>query len=148
MATLPQAQDCPGAEFLTKVVGVATPVVAEVVEEVEAEAATPQVKGLLEAHHHKEAVMASWGASPPAEFNGDCAQADAFLNEFNLYCITNIDMEQMINPMKHTALFLGFIKGENVKDWVKKWTNWILNQINTGRPTCSGYVSALQSRKN
>jgi hypothetical protein len=29
-----------------------------------------------------------------------------FMNQFNLYCITNIDAEQMVNPMKHTALFL------------------------------------------
>ena len=45
----------------------------------------------------------------------------------------------MTNLMKHAALFLGFIKGENVKDWVKKWTNWILNQLNAGRPTAGKY---------
>ena len=73
------------------------------------------------------------------EFNGDHAQADVFLNEFNLYHITNIDVEQMTNPMKCAALFLGFIKGENIKDWVKKWTNWILNQITNGRPTTDEY---------
>jgi hypothetical protein len=44
---------------------------------------------------------------------------DQFMNQFNLYRITNLDAEQMVNPMKRTALFLGFIKGPNVKDWVK-----------------------------
>ena len=27
---------------------------------------------------------------------------------------------------------MGFIQGENVKDWVKQWTIWSLNQYNTG----------------
>ena len=79
------------------------------------------------------------GGNPPAEFNGDHVYADTFLNEFSLYCITNIDVEQMANPRKCAALFLGFIKGENVKDWVKKWINWILNQITAGRPTGNEY---------
>ena len=49
------------------------------------------------------------GGNPPSEFNGDRAQADMFLNEFNLYRITNVNVEQMTNPMKHAALFLGFV---------------------------------------
>ena len=48
-------------------------------------------------------------------------------------------MEQMANPMKCAALFLGFIKGEKIEDWVKKWTNWILSQINAGRPMVDKY---------
>jgi hypothetical protein len=55
------------------------------------------------------------------------------MNQFTLYRITNIDAEQMINPMKCAALFLGFIKGPNVKDWVKRWTNWTIDQYTTGR---------------
>jgi hypothetical protein len=62
-----------------------------------------------------------------------------FMNQFNLYCITNIDAEQMVNPMKHTALFLGFIKGPNVKDWVKWWTNWTIDQFTMGRATTDEY---------
>ena len=31
-------------------------------------------------------------------------------------------------------LLLGFIQGENVKDWVKHWTIWALDQYNTGLP--------------
>ena len=38
----------------------------------------------------------------------------------------------MINPMKRTALMLGFIKGPNIKDWVKHWTNWTLKEFNIG----------------
>jgi hypothetical protein len=75
------------------------------------------------------------GGNPPDVFDGDRAMVNMFMNQFNLYCITNIDAEQMNNPMKHAALFLGFIKGPNVKDWVKRWTNWTIDQFTMGRPT-------------
>jgi hypothetical protein len=79
------------------------------------------------------------GGNPPDIFNGDRAMVDQFMNQFNLYCITTLDAEQMINPMKRTALFLGFIKGPNVKDWVKRWTNWTIDQFTTGRATNDKY---------
>ena len=60
-----------------------------------------------------------------------------FMNEFNLYRMANIDAEQMVNPMKQTALLLGFIKGPNIKDWVKHWTNWMLREFNLGTPVNS-----------
>jgi hypothetical protein len=79
------------------------------------------------------------GGNPPDIFNGDRAMVDQFMNQFNLYRITNLDAEQMINPMKRMALFLGFIKGPNVKDWVKRWTNWTIDQFTTGRATNDEY---------
>ncbi len=75
------------------------------------------------------------GGNPPSDFDGNRALVDAFINEFNLYCLSNIDAEQMVNPMKRTALMLGFIKGSNVKDWTKRWTNWMVQEFTTGRPT-------------
>jgi hypothetical protein len=77
------------------------------------------------------------GGNPPTEFSGDRSLADEFMNEFNLYRLTNVDAEQMINPMKRATLLLGFIKGPNVKDWVKHWTTWIITQYDTGLPTNS-----------
>ncbi len=41
----------------------------------------------------------------------------------------------MVNPMKHTVLMLDFIKGPNVKDWTRHWTNWMVWEFTTGRPT-------------
>ncbi len=75
------------------------------------------------------------GGNPPSDFDGNRALADAFINEFNLYCLSNINAEQMINPMKCAALVLGFIKGPNIKDWTKCWTNWMVQEFTTGRPT-------------
>ena len=54
------------------------------------------------------------------------------MNEFNLYRLTNIGADQVDNPMKRATLLLGFIQGENVKHWVKRWTVWALDQYNTG----------------
>ncbi len=75
------------------------------------------------------------GGNPPSDFDGNRTLVDAFINEFNLYRLSNIDAEQMMNPIKHAALMLGFIKGPNVKDWTKRWTNWMINEFTTGRPT-------------
>jgi hypothetical protein len=50
--------------------------------------------------------------NPPTEFNrGTAHLADEFMNAFNLYRLTNVDAEQMLNPMKRATLLLGFIKG-------------------------------------
>ena len=57
------------------------------------------------------------------------------MNKFSLYFLTNIGTDQIDNPMKRAALLLGFIQGENIKDWVKHWTNWAIDQLNTGCPT-------------
>jgi hypothetical protein len=75
------------------------------------------------------------GGNPPTEFNGDHSLVDEFMNTFNLYRLTNIDTEQMLNPMKRATLLLGFIKGPNIKDWVKRWTTWIITQYDTGLAT-------------
>jgi hypothetical protein len=75
------------------------------------------------------------GGNPPNEFNGDRSLADEFMNAFNLYRLTNVDTEQMLNPMKRATLLLGFIKGPNVKDWVKRWTTWIITQYDSGLAT-------------
>ena len=32
---------------------------------------------------------------------------------------------------------LGFTKGPNVKDWIKRWSNWIMREYNLGTPATS-----------
>ena len=72
------------------------------------------------------------GGNPPRIFDGTRSEANTFMNEFNLYRLTNIGADQVDTPMKRAVLLLGFIQGENVKDWVKHWTIWALDQYNTG----------------
>jgi hypothetical protein len=64
------------------------------------------------------------------------------MNEFNLYYLTNVDVEQMANPMKRASLFLGFMKEDKTKDWVKHWTQWIIGEYQLGRPTQDFYYWA------
>ena len=51
------------------------------------------------------------GGNPPRVFDGTRSKADTFMNEFNLYHLTNIGADQVDNPMKRAALLLGFIQG-------------------------------------
>jgi hypothetical protein len=69
------------------------------------------------------------GGNPPEEFNGKRSKANAFMNQFNLYRLSNYDAEQMVVPMKRATLLLGFIKGPLVDNWVKSWTQWAINQF-------------------
>ena len=84
------------------------------------------------------------GGNPPTEFDGNRLKADKFMHQFSLHCLANIDVEQMVNPMKRMALFLNFIKGPNIKDWVKGWTTWTIQEFNTGRlPTDEFYWTEI-----
>ena len=56
------------------------------------------------------------GGNPPRIFDDTCSEADAFMNEFSLYCLINIGTDQIDSPMKRDAFLLGFIQGEKVKD--------------------------------
>jgi hypothetical protein len=87
------------------------------------------------------------GGNPPEEFNGEHSKANAFMNQFNLYRLSNYDTEQMVVPMKRAMLLLGFIKGPLVDDWVKRWTQWAINQfaINHRPPTDEYYWTEISN---
>jgi hypothetical protein len=62
------------------------------------------------------------------------------MTEFNLYRLSNHDTDHMANPMKRAALFLGFIQGPIVQAWIQRQTQWIVDQLTTGRAdTDEGY---------
>jgi hypothetical protein len=87
------------------------------------------------------------GGNPPEEFNGERSKANAFMNQFNIYRLSNYDAEQMVVPMKRATLLLGFIKGSLVDDWVKRWTQWAINQfsINHRPPTDEYYWTQISN---
>jgi hypothetical protein len=87
------------------------------------------------------------GGNPPEEFNGERSKANAFMNQFNLYRLSNYDAEQMVVPMKRATLLLGFIKGPLVDDWVKRWTQWAINQfsVNHRPPTDEYYWTEISN---
>ena len=43
------------------------------------------------------------GGNPPRIFDGNRSEADTFMNEFNLYRLTNIGADQVDIPMKRVA---------------------------------------------
>ena len=84
------------------------------------------------------------GGNPPTEFDGNRSKVEEFMHQFSLYRLTNIDAKQMANPMKRMVLFLRFIKGPNVKHWVKHWITWTIQEFNTGRaPTDEFYWTEI-----
>ena len=84
--------------------------------------------------------------NPPTEFNGDRSKANAFMSEFNLYVLANIDTDTMASPMKKATIFLSYIKGELVKDWTKRWVDWMINQYELGRPSYDPYYWNMVSQ--
>jgi hypothetical protein len=86
------------------------------------------------------------GRNSPAIFDGDRSKANNVMTEFNLYCITNHDTNHMSNPMKHTALFLGFIQGPIVQAWIQRQTQWIVDQLTMGMAdTDEGYWTHISN---
>jgi hypothetical protein len=68
------------------------------------------------------------------------------MTEFNLYRITNHNTDHMANPMKHAALFLGFIQGPIVQAWIQCQTQWIVDQLTTGLAnTDEGYWTHISN---
>jgi hypothetical protein len=68
------------------------------------------------------------------------------MTEFNLYWITNHDTDHMSNPMKCAALFLGFIQGPIVQAWIQHQTQWMVDQLTTGRiDTDEGYWTHISN---
>ena len=59
---------------------------------------------------------------PPPQFHGDRTKSKRFLQKFELWALTNQDHEQMQVPWKWAALFLTFLNGEAVDDWVQQQT--------------------------
>ena len=49
------------------------------------------------------------------------------MSKFDPYILANIDTDIMASPMKKATIFLSYIKGELVKDWTKRWVDWMTN---------------------
>src|SRR6201996_6316625 len=68
------------------------------------------------------------------------------MNEFDLYVLADIDTDTMANPMKKATIFLSYIKGELVRDWTKRWVDWMINQYEQGRPVYDPYYWTMVSQ--
>ena len=68
----------------------------------------------------------------PVTFDGDRSKAEAFLLEWVIYTMLNGDQDIMKQPFSRTMLFLTFIKGPNVQEWVGLQVAWLGRQLQSG----------------
>jgi hypothetical protein len=65
----------------------------------------------------------------PLIFTGDRARAEEFITQWQLYEGVNITNELMRNAYQRAMLFLTYIQGSTVNEWVKGVNAWLRGQI-------------------
>ncbi|KAI9434487.1 hypothetical protein H4582DRAFT_2176304 [Lactarius indigo] len=69
---------------------------------------------------------------PPSIFDGDRLKVDQFLMQWHIYWGMNLDAPIMRNDYRRCLLFLSYIKGGAVSEWVLSFLNWLNRQIQRG----------------
>jgi hypothetical protein len=67
--------------------------------------------------------------NPPIIFKGEKSQAEEFITQWELYEGVNINNTLMRNTYQRAMLFLTYIQGPLVNEWVKGVNAWLRNQI-------------------
>jgi hypothetical protein len=68
----------------------------------------------------------------PEIFNGDRTKVKTFLTEWNVYWVLNDRTRTMINPLERTMLFLTYIRGPNVRNWINDQVSVVSRHIRSG----------------
>jgi len=66
----------------------------------------------------------------PQIFNGDCTTSIRFLMEWELYYKINWHIDVMNQPYTWCMLFLTYIQGDDMQNWVMKQILWLRNETN------------------
>ena len=67
--------------------------------------------------------------NPPSVFNGDKSKSEEFSTQWQLYEGVNMTNNQMRIPFQHAMLFLTYLQGPLVNEWVKAMSAWLRLQI-------------------
>src|SRR6202453_5030941 len=67
--------------------------------------------------------------NPPTIFNGDKNKSEEFSTQWQLYEGVNMTNNQMRVPFQRAMLFLTYLQGPLVNEWVKAMSAWLRNQI-------------------
>ncbi len=67
-------------------------------------------------------------------FTGDKALADEFMQQWQLFVVTN-DIERRFTAYRTVLLFLTYIKGPNIDEWVRRFFRWNRTQIEVSTKT-------------
>jgi hypothetical protein len=68
----------------------------------------------------------------PEIFNGDRTKVETFLTEWNIYRVLNDRTKTMINPLERTMLFLTYIRGPNIGNWINDQVSVVSRHIRSG----------------
>ena len=61
----------------------------------------------------------------PVIFDGDRSKAEAFILEWTIYTMLNSETDVMSHASSRAMLFLTYIKGPNVQEWVGSQVGWL-----------------------
>ena len=60
---------------------------------------------------------------------GDCTKAEEFLTQWNLFVGINLHNMAMQNPYQCCLLFLTYLQGPHVNEWVQSQHHWLVNEV-------------------
>ncbi len=81
---------------------------------------------------HGGGLARKLSGNPPQIFSGDCTTSVRFLMEWELYYEINRHVDIMNQPYTRCMLFLTYIQGDDVQNWVMKQILWLHNEIGAG----------------
>jgi hypothetical protein len=74
--------------------------------------------------------------NPPHVFMGDRTKSEEFITQWEMYEGVNISNNLMHNAYQRSLLFMTYIQGPLVNEWIKSMNAWLRLQITrNGRPT-------------
>jgi hypothetical protein len=76
----------------------------------------------------------------PEIFDGDRAKVKNFLTEWNIYQVLNDQTQIMATPLERTMLFLMFIRGPKVGNWVNSQVKVVSRHIRTGGSKTNKFI--------
>ena len=65
----------------------------------------------------------------PQVFTGDRTKAEEFLTQWNLFVGVNLNNAAMQNPYQRCLLFLTYLQGPHVNEWVQSQHRWLVNKV-------------------
>ena len=78
----------------------------------------------------------------PDIFDGTCEKVEMFLQEWNIYHGLNWQSDIMNIPFSRAMMFLSYIKGAKVQEWVGIQLTWLTDQMGGGAQVTDRYLWA------
>ena len=65
----------------------------------------------------------------PQVFTGDCTKADEFFTQWYLFIGVNFNNPAMTNAFSRAMLFLTYLQGPHINEWVLSQHQWLVNEV-------------------